>query len=208
MADCGYLINVLYQFGLCVSYSEVLNFEACAADQLSTDLYKIDIGFFLHFVAKSLGHNSDAIDGLNTFHGMAIITCVTNAKTYRLPAIRRKTIESSEILKTAKLEVNFFNFSCDNKPLKILKDIRCNVALDKNKVLGNVWQYVWLGTPMKPLWDGFMKASYDRPSKTAIHFEPMIDMFMIILVSTRPCCLYQTWLENIVMILTKKMLFQ
>ena len=46
------------------------------------------------------------------------------------------------------------------------------------KVLGSLWQYAWLVTPMKPLWNGFMKASHDGPcpSKTAIHFEPMIDM--------------------------------
>ena len=30
--ESRYLINILHKFGLCVSYSEVLNFKACAAD--------------------------------------------------------------------------------------------------------------------------------------------------------------------------------
>ena len=60
----------------------------------------------------------------------------------------------------------------------MFKDINCNVTLDNTNVFHNLWQYVWLVTPLKPLWSGFMKASHDdhRPRKIAIHFEPMIDM--------------------------------
>ena len=168
-----YLIDILHNFGLCVSYTEVLNYEVCAEDQLGTDQDDIDIDSFLHFAADNVDHNSDTINGLNTFHGMGIITCVTNAKKCRLPVIKRTTIESSEIDETAKLETKFFDFSCDTKPLKIFKDISCSVALDNTKVLGNLRQYAWLVTPMKTLWNGFMKASHDdlRPSKIAIHFE-------------------------------------
>ena len=99
-------------------------------------------------------------------------------KKCQLPAIKRRTTTSSEIVETAKIEMKFFNFSCDIKPLNTFKDIRRNVALDNTKALGNLWQYAWLVTPMKPLWNGFMKAYHDgpRPGKTAIHFDPMIDM--------------------------------
>ena len=171
--ESRYLIGILHKFGLCVSYTGALNYEACAADQLGSNLHDIDIDSFLHFAADNVDHNSDTIDGLNTFHGMDIITCVTNAKKCRLPVIKRTTIKSSEIDETAKLETKFFDFSCDTKPLKIFKDISCNVALDNTKVLGNLRQYAWLVTPMKTLWNGFMKASHDdlRPSKIAIYFE-------------------------------------
>ena len=97
-------IDILHKFGLYISYSEVLNFEACTADQLGTDLHDIDIDLFLHFVPDNVDHDSDTIDGLNTFHGMHIIACVTNAKKYRLPAIQRTTTEYSEIVKTAKFK--------------------------------------------------------------------------------------------------------
>ena len=167
----------------------MLNFEACAADQLCTDLHDVDIDSFLHFVADNVDHNIDTIDGLNTFHGMGIIACVTNAKKCRLPAIKRTTIKSTEIVKTGKFEIKFYNFSCDIKPLNMFKDILFNVALGNTKVLGNLWQYVWLVTPMKPLWNGFMKLSQDGPrqSITAIHFEPMIDM-----PSSAYSCIYST----------------
>ena len=187
--ESRYLIDVLHKFGLCASYSEVLRFEGCAADQLGTDLHYIDIAPFLHFVADNVDHNSDTIDGLNTIHGMGIIACVTNPRKYQLPAIKRTTTTSSGIVETAKIETKFFNFSRDIKPLKMFQDIRCNVALDNTKTLGNLWQCVWLATPMKPLWNGYMKASHDGPcpGKTAIHFEPVIDM-----PSSDYSCIYST----------------
>ena len=136
--ESRYLIDILHKFGLCVSCTGVLNYEACAAVQLGTDLHDIDIDLFLHFAADNVDHNSDTIDGLNTFHGMDIIACVTNAKKCRLLAIKRATIESREAVETAKLVTKLFNFSCDIKPIKMFKDICCNVALDNTKVLGNV----------------------------------------------------------------------
>ena len=59
----------------------------------------------------------------------------------------------------------------------MFKDIYWNLALDNTKVLNNLLQYEWLVTPMRPLWNGFMRASHYRPcpSKTAIHLESMID---------------------------------
>ena len=76
--ESRYLIDILHKLGLCVSYSEMLNFEACTADQLGKVLHDIDIDSFLQFVADNVDHNSDTIDGLNTFHGMGIIACATN----------------------------------------------------------------------------------------------------------------------------------
>ena len=65
--ESRYLIDILHKFGLCVSYSKDLNFEVCAADQLGTDLHDIDIDSFLHSVVDKVDHNSDSINGLNTF---------------------------------------------------------------------------------------------------------------------------------------------
>lgn len=71
----------------------------------------------------------------------------------------------------------------------MFKDIYCNVVLDNTIVLGNLQKCAWLVTPIKPLWNGLMKAFHDGlcPNKTTIHFEPMTDMPVIILVSTQPC---------------------
>ena len=86
------MIDILHKFGLCASYSEVLRFESSAAQQQGTDLHDIDNDSFLHFVADDVDHNSDTIDGLNTFHGMGIIACVTNPGklVQSPPAIKRE----------------------------------------------------------------------------------------------------------------------
>ena len=181
------MIDILHNFGLCVSYLERTNSEARAADQLGTDLPDIDIDLFFHFVANNVDHNSGTIN--DTFNHIGAIACTTNAKMYQLPAIKRTTIKRSEIIKTAKPERKFLDFSYDIKPLKVFKDICCNVTLGKTKVLSNLWQYLWLVSPMKPLWNGFIKAFHEshRPSKTAIHFEPMIDI-----PSSDFSCIYST----------------
>ena len=185
------MIDILHKFGLCASYSEVLRFESCAAQQPGTDLHDIDNDSFLHFVADNVDHNSDTIDGLNTFHGMGIIACVTNPRKHvqSQPAIKRAIISSSDIVETARIEKKFFNFSRDIKPLKMFKELHYNVGLDNTKPLGDLWQYAWLVRPMKPLWNGFMKVSHKGPfpAKAAIHFEPMIDM-----QSSDYSCIYST----------------
>ena len=53
--ESRYLVDILHKFGLFVSYSEVLNFEACAADQLGTDLHAIDIDLFFPFCCRQCG---------------------------------------------------------------------------------------------------------------------------------------------------------
>ena len=110
----------------------MLNFEACAADQFGTNLHDIDIDSFLHFVADNVDHNSDTIDVLNTFHGIGIIACVTNAKKCSLPAVKRITIQSSEISEAAKNETKVFNFSFDMKSLKIFKYTLANFKVNGN----------------------------------------------------------------------------
>ena len=121
--ESRYLIDILHKFGLCASYSEVLRFESCAAQQQGTDLHDTDNDSFLHFVTDNVGPNSDTIDGLNTFHGMGIIACVTNPRkrVQSLPAIKRAKISSRDIVETARIEKKFFNFSQDIKPLKMFK---------------------------------------------------------------------------------------
>ena len=106
--------------------------EACAADQLGTDLHDIDIDWFFHLVADNMDHNSITIDRRNTFHGKGIIAYYYQQSKGRL----QKSVISSK----AKLKTKFYSFSCDIKPLKMFKDICCNVALDNTKVLGRLWQ--------------------------------------------------------------------
>lgn len=59
-----------------------------------TDLHEIPTDSFLYFVTDNVGHNSDTINELNTFHWMEIIAYVTNPEKCQLTAIERVIISS------------------------------------------------------------------------------------------------------------------
>ena len=51
-----------------MSYSEVKNFEMCAAYSQSTDIPGITPGHFVQYVADNVDHNVRTMDGFNTFN--------------------------------------------------------------------------------------------------------------------------------------------
>jgi len=134
--ESKYLIDLLNKFGLCASYSEVLKFESCAANQSSTEIHNVNETSFLHFVADNVDHNTATIDGLNTFHGMGIIACVTNPSKNRLPPIKRTVTSNSDILEISRIERKYFTLSKDLKPFKYFRKVSSNIALDNTKLLG------------------------------------------------------------------------
>ncbi|XP_060603948.1 uncharacterized protein LOC132756825 [Ruditapes philippinarum] len=72
-----FLVETLFQLGLCASYGEVQKFEMNAAASNTTSIQDYFPGQFMQFVADNVDHNSCTLDGHNTFHGMDIISCKT-----------------------------------------------------------------------------------------------------------------------------------
>ena len=72
-----FLIETLFSLGLSSSYSEIQKYEACAAVEKSEESVRIGEDVCMQFVADNVDHNSDTIDGKNTFHGMGMISCMT-----------------------------------------------------------------------------------------------------------------------------------
>ena len=68
---------MLPKLGFCSSYTKVQCFENCASHQQNTSMSEIDSSQSLLFVADNVDHNLNAIDGLNIFHGMGMIACIT-----------------------------------------------------------------------------------------------------------------------------------
>ena len=134
-----YLIDLLNEFGFCLSYSEVLRFESCAANQLGTSLHDFGTDSFLHFIGDNVDHNADTIDGLNTFHGMGIIACVNNPRKCHRPPIKQIVASSNDVVESSKIEMKYFNFSIDIKALKFFNEIDCKLPVDSTKILGNLW---------------------------------------------------------------------
>ena len=148
-----YLIDTLNKLGFCSSYSEVQRFESCAAQQNCIDLSDIGHSSSLHFISDNVDHNLDTIDGLNTFHGMRTIACVTPPKLVdpNSLVIKRLTVYSKDVIEAGKFEIKYFDFKHDIGLAKKFEASPPLVSSDNKKVLGNVWQFAWLVKPMKPL---------------------------------------------------------
>jgi len=100
------LIDTLYAFGFCSSYSEVLQFEKCAAITSKSDL---DDGLpntpFLQFISDNADHNSRTLDGKDTFHGMGTIVTITPALRQKRIPIQRRNVTALEIKEASQIQV-------------------------------------------------------------------------------------------------------
>jgi hypothetical protein len=76
-----FLVDSLYSFGFCSSYSEIQKFEACAAVEGSSEKQTISANDCLQFIADKFDHNTDTLDGKETFHSMGMISCLTPKAT-------------------------------------------------------------------------------------------------------------------------------
>ena len=71
-----FLIDSLYRFGFCSSYSEVQSHNMNAAVQQGTDIPGYQ-GEFVQYAADNVDHDVRTLDGHHTFHGMGMIATVT-----------------------------------------------------------------------------------------------------------------------------------
>ena len=69
------LIDSLSYLGLCSPYHEMMLFEASVVND--PENYKLSNDSNVQFIFDNADHNTNTIDGLNTFHAMGRIMCVT-----------------------------------------------------------------------------------------------------------------------------------
>ena len=72
-----FLIETLHEVGFCSSYQEVQKYQQSAAVSQPLETCGLMQGQFLQFVADSIDHNTQTLDGLNTFYGIGMISAVT-----------------------------------------------------------------------------------------------------------------------------------
>ena len=99
---------MIHKLGFCSSYTEVQRFENCASHQQNTNMAEIDSSQSLLFVADNVDHNLNRIDGLNTFHGMGMIACITPGRM-KQPSlvIKRLTIDPKQIIEAVRVEIKY-----------------------------------------------------------------------------------------------------
>lgn len=68
------VINILAKLGVCASYHSVALHEISA---MKSNVIKIEPSAFLQYVFDNADHNPSTLDGLNSFHCMGGICCVT-----------------------------------------------------------------------------------------------------------------------------------
>ena len=100
-----YLINVLSTMGYTSSYTEVKKFEANAAISQSTDIPGY-ADSFLQYMADNVDHNSDTLDGHNTYHGMGIIA--TTPGTSRTKPVPRLEVTSEDVKIKAPIDIVYY----------------------------------------------------------------------------------------------------
>ncbi|KAK7088302.1 hypothetical protein V1264_022235 [Littorina saxatilis] len=176
--DSKFLIDTLYSLGFCSSYKEVLTYEMNAAVSENNVAFQVD-GHFTQYIADNLDHNTATLDGWNTFHGMGMIATVTPiiGKTDR---IRRRTdVKPEEIVKRAKVDIQYYNRQACDGLLKLKFEHLENVFVeDVTSKVDLLWKACWLLQPDRPSWSGFMQAIHKGryPGQSSIIFMPMIDM--------------------------------
>lgn len=160
---------MLNKLGLCSSYYSVQLYEASAIVHSSP---KIDDEAFVQFVFDNADHNIMTLDGLNTWHCMGGICCVTpgdyiNSGEDRIPKLKRMPTAAELAAKHAVKVIPFESF--DNLGLQnILYEDISNLRLGElQKVTEPYCAYLWakkFGINEVPIWRGFMeKLSFDSP---------------------------------------------
>jgi len=125
-----HLIETLNKLGFCSSYSEVVKYEMNSAKALNNTVPAYSPDRFMQFVSDNVDHNVRTLDGLNTYHGMETIACVTPGnKAYSSVRIPRKDVTLEEIVDLAKINTRYL--VCKDQepiifqPLKIQKLEMC-----------------------------------------------------------------------------------
>ena len=176
-----FLIDSLYSLGFCSSYSEIQKFEACAAVEGSSEKQTIGVNDCLQFVADNVDHNTDTLDGKQTFHGMGMISCLTPKATgFFGRKILRKDVSAEDISNLGKVNISYFKPCSQNAMAKLrfseLQDLRSPASglLKVDLIVKAVWS---LRSPI-PSWAGTMQAisKGEFTGQSSIQFLPIIDM--------------------------------
>ena len=97
-----FLIETLHERGLIKKYQQ------SAAVSQPLEIPSLMLGLFLQFVADNIDHNAQTLDGLNTFHGMGVISAVTPGIKCTSRVIPRVTVTAEGVAAVAKVVNHFY----------------------------------------------------------------------------------------------------
>ena len=160
------LIDSLSYLGLCSSYYEALLFEASIVnDPLN---HSISDNCFVQFVFDNADHNTNTLDGRNTFHAMGGIMCVTPLSSVSCKKIIKQLSKIS--LKNSIEQVGLIRKKTFERGISqslkniIILDLNVENAIS-NEIDITSSDILWLhgkhtNATKPPGWNGFMENYY------------------------------------------------
>ena len=172
-----FLIDTLYNLGLCISYSEVHKFETSAAAAQGIDIPGYEDGNFIQYVADNVDHNVRTLDGSDTFHGMGIIAGVTPGTKSRDP-IPRLDVSIDDLKSAAKIDIKYYRPPSNLMTEISYQELEDLKVIDTTRLVDFLSVVTWPLRASTPTWSGAMQMiqNGEHPGKSAVVFLPMIDM--------------------------------
>lgn len=155
------LIDVMSKLGLCHSYDEVLLYETSSLAVCVPE----DRDSFHQFVFDNADFNVNTIDGLNTFHQMGGIQCLTPSTATTFPSFPRLKPLARDSLKVKPKKISiqrwatFENTDIPGNLIKDLNHLRPSYS-DGGKTMPTNSTLLWMFASAirndVPSWSGFM----------------------------------------------------
>ena len=160
------LIDSLNHIGLCASYDETLLFESSIVND--PQQYNLSESY-IQLIFDNADHNTNTIDGRNTFHSMGGIMCVTPASSVQSSQniVRLKKIPNADSLgKFGFLPIKPLEKG-DSVGLKnvIIKDLDLENPISKFSLTSKdfLWFYGKNNNPDSTVgWNGFMELTSEK----------------------------------------------
>ena len=150
------LIDLIYNFGFCSSYSESTLYKKNASATQGVG-GEVAAGSLLHLIGDNVDHNAKTLDGENVVHVMGQMGAITPAAPIK-KQIRRNKISLNVIRKIGHHNIVFQK---DPKSvLKLLKFTSVRPVVDDvlNTKVDVLWQVSTHVSRARPLWSGYMQA--------------------------------------------------
>lgn len=172
-----FLNDTLYKHGFSVSYSEVSNYNKCAAVQKSVDISGFTSGHFMQYAADNVDHNIRTLDGSGTFHGMGIVADVT-PKLNVTSVIKRVSVSADDIAKVGQIKLKYYSASKDDMKRLTYQRLELPRYGEHSPHIDLLWELAFAVRPQRPNWSGFMQmiSKGDHPGPASVILLPMIDL--------------------------------
>ena len=171
------LIDLIYNFGFCSSYSESTLYKKNASATQGVG-GEVVAGSLLHLIADNVDHNAKTLDGENVVHMMGQMGAITPA------APIKKQIQRNKISLDVIRKIGHHNIVFQKDPksvLKLLKFTSVRPVVDDvlNTKVDVLWQVSMHVSRPRPMWSGYMQAIHQgqtNPGPSSQLFLPMIDL--------------------------------